>query len=604
MDAFRGRHIVTALLLVIGFVVVLVRLFNLQVLQAAELTVKADRQHRKSVSVEGARGTIYDRHGKVLAMNLDVPSVFGVPVSLENPAGVARDLSRVLHIRADEIEGKLRQDRSFVWIARKLDPEQGRSLERLSLEGIGTVMEGRRFYPKGPLLAHVLGFAGLDGLGLEGLERRYEPYLRGEKQMVVLQRDALGRTVFPKGVSDRAPDPGHGVVLTIDEVIQYIAEAELEQAVKATRAKGGIVIVMEPRSGAILALAVNPRFDPNSVRVLTADRWRNRAVSDVYEPGSTMKVFVAAAALEEKIMRPGSLIFAENGQMQVAHTVIHDHEKAGWLTLAQVIQRSSNIGAVKIAMELNEDRLYRYLRAFGFGERTEIDLPGEIAGLVKGPRDWGRRSLASIAIGQEIGITPLQLVAAVSAVANGGWLMKPYVVAEVRDASGRTVARTTPIVRRRPISPETTHTLAGILEGVVTTGTGTRAAVPGYRVAGKTGTAQKIDPATGAYSSTQVVGSFVGFAPVENPRLAVIVVVDEPQSDAWGGMVAAPVFRRVVEQALPYLGVFSEEPAKLALASATSDFRSTPIKAAGLSQAKVLLASVKMPVVRSNSSRP
>jgi len=603
-EIFRGRRIVAALLLVIGFVVVLVRLFNLQVLQAAELTVKADRQHRKSVSLEGARGTIYDRHGKVLAINLDVPSVFGVPVSLENPASVARDLSRVLHIRADEIEGKLKQDRSFVWIARKLDPEQGRSLERLSLEGIGTVMEGRRFYPKGPLLAHVLGFAGLDGQGLEGLERRYEPYLRGEKQMVVLQRDALGRTVFPKGLSDRAPDAGHGVVLTIDEVIQYIAEAELEQAVKATRAKGGIVIVMEPRSGAILALAVNPRFDPNSVGALTADRWRNRAVSDAYEPGSTMKVFVAAAALEEKIMRPGSLLYAENGQMQVAHTVIHDHEKAGWLTFAQVIQRSSNIGAVKIAMELNEDRLYRYLRAFGFGERTEIDLPGEIAGLVKGPQDWGRRSLASIAIGQEIGITPLQLVTAVSAVANGGWLMKPYVVAEVRDSSGRTVARTTPIVRRRPISPETTHTLAGILEGVVTTGTGTRAAVPGYRVAGKTGTAQKIDPATGAYSSTQVVGSFVGFAPMENPRLAVIVVVDEPQSDAWGGMVAAPVFRRVVEQALPYLGVFSEEPPKLALASATSDFRSTPVKAAGLSPAKVLLASVKASVVRSNSGRP
>jgi cell division protein FtsI (penicillin-binding protein 3) len=362
---------------------------------------------------------------------------------------------------------------------------------------------------------------------------------------------------------------------------------------------------MEPKSGAILALAVNPRFDPNSVRALTADRWRNRAVSDAYEPGSTMKVFVAAAALEEKIMRPGSLIFAENGQMQVAHTVIHDHEKAGWLTFAQVIQRSSNIGAVKIAMELNEDRLYRYLRAFGFGERTEIDLPGEIAGLMKGPQDWGRRSLASIAIGQEVGITPLQLVTAVSAVANGGWLMKPYVVGEVRDSSGRAVARTTPIVRRRPISPETTHTLAGILEGVVTTGTGTRAAVPGYRVAGKTGTAQKIDPATGTYSSTQVVGSFVGFAPVENPRIAVIAVVDEPQIDAWGGMVAAPVFRRVVEQTLPYLGVFSEEPAKLALASAASDFRSTPVKPAVASaSAKVVLASVKAPIGRSNNGRP
>jgi cell division protein FtsI (penicillin-binding protein 3) len=598
VEAFRGRRMVLALLLVTGFVVVLVRLFNLQVLQAAELTVKADRQHRKSVSVEGARGTIYDRNGKVLAMNLDVPSVFGVPVSLENPAGVARDLARVLHIRADEIEGKLKQDRSFVWIARKLDPEQGRSLERLALEGIGTVMEGRRFYPKGPLLAHVLGFAGLDGQGLEGLERRYEPYLRGEKQMVVLQRDALGRTVFPKGVSDRAPDSGHGVVLTVDEVIQYIAEAELEQAIKATRAKGGIVIVMEPRTAAILALAVNPRFDPNAVRALSPDRWRNRAVSDIYEPGSTMKTFLAAAALEEKIMRPGSLIYGENGKMLVANTVIHDHEKAGWLTFAQVIQRSSNIGAVKVAMELNDGRLYRYLRAFGFGERTEIDLPGEIAGLVKSPQDWGRRSLASIAIGQEIGITALQLVTAVSAVANGGWLMKPHIVSEIRDAAGRTVARTTPVVRRRPISPETAHSLGLILEGAVTSGTGTRAAVPGYRVAGKTGTAQKIDPATAAYSSTLVVGSFVGYAPVEDPRLAVVVVVDEPQIDAWGGMAAAPVFRKIVEQALPHLGVFTQEPPKLALAS-------VPSKQGAASLApKLMLASAKAAGARSTTVRP
>lgn len=565
-DPYRARRIVTALLLMAGFVVVLVRLFNLQVLQAAELTVKAERQHRKSVTVEGARGTIYDRHGKVLAINMEVPSVFGVPVSLANPKGVAKDLARVLHLRADDIESKLKQDRSFVWIARKLDPDQGRSLERLSVEGIGTVMEGRRFYPKGPLLGHVLGFAGLDGQGLEGLERRYEPYLRGEKQMVVLQRDALGRTVFPKGSSDQAPSVGHGVVLTIDEVIQYIAETELEQAVNATSAKGGIVIVMEPRTGGILAMAVNPRFDPNALRGLTADRWRNRAVSDAYEPGSTLKVFLAAAALEEKVMRPGSLIYAENGRMEVANTVIHDHEKSGWLTFAQVIQRSSNIGSVKTAMELTDHRLYRYLRAFGFGERTEVDLPGEIAGLVKEPRDWGRRTLASIAIGQEIGITPLQLVTAVSAVANGGWLMKPLIVAEIRDAEGRPVARTTPQVRRRPVSPETAQTLARILEGVVTSGTGTRAAVPGYRVAGKTGTAQKIDPVTGRYSTTLFVGSFVGYAPVEDPRIAVIVVIDEPQTDQWGGVVAAPVFRRVVEQTLPYLGVYSSEPPKLALA--------------------------------------
>lgn len=566
---YRGRRIVAALVLLSGFAVILFRLFNLQILQAAELTVKADRQHRKALSVQGPRGSIYDRHGKVLAINMDVPSVFGVPASLEDPSGVARDLAPVLHVKAGEIEKKLKQERSFVWIARKLDPEQGRRLERMPLEGIGVVMEGQRFYPKGPLLSHVLGFAGMDSQGLEGVERRYDPYLRGEKQMVVLQRDALGRTVFPRGLRDQAPLAGHNVILTIDEVIQYIAEKELEEAVTTTRAKGGIVIVMEPRTGAILAMAVNPRFDPNTVQGISADRWRNRALTDTYEPGSTMKIFVAAAALEEKVMEPGTLIYGENGRMVVAHTVIHDHDRLGWMTFAQVIQRSSNIGSVKTAMALGEERLYRWLRAFGFGERTEIDLPGEVAGLVKEPRDWERRSLASVAIGQEIGVTPLQLVTAVAAIANGGWLMKPYTVSEIRDGKGRLVAQVSPQVRRQPISPESVHTLSRILEGVVTHGTGSKAAVPGYRVAGKTGTAQKIDPKTGAYSSNLSVGSFVGYVPAEDPRLAIVVVIDEPQTEAWGGVIAAPVFRRVAEQALQYLGVSSQEPVKLAMTTSS-----------------------------------
>ncbi len=566
---YRGRRMVAALVLLSGFALILFRLFNLQILQAAELTVKADRQHRKAVSVQGPRGSIYDRHGKVLAINMEVPSVFGVPASLDDPSGVARDLSPVLRVRAGEIEKKLKQERSFVWIARKLDPEQGRRLERMPLGGIGVVMEGQRFYPKGPLLSHVLGFAGMDSQGLEGIERRYDPSLRGEKQMVVLQRDALGRTVFPKGLHEQAPSAGHNVILTIDEVIQYIAEKELEEAVTATRAKGGIAIVMEPRTGAILAMAVNPRFDPNTVQAISADRWRNRALTDTYEPGSTMKIFVAAAALEEKVMEPETLVYGENGRMVVAKTVIHDHDRLGWMTFAQVIQRSSNIGSVKTAMALGAERLYRWLRAFGFGERTEIDLPGEVAGLIKEPRDWERRSLASIAIGQEIGVTALQLVTAVAAIANGGWLMKPYAVSEIRDEKGRVVVQVSPQVRRQPISPESVHTLSKILEGVVTHGTGSKAAVPGYRVAGKTGTAQKIDPKTGAYSSNLSVGSFVGYVPADDPRLAIVVVIDEPQTEAWGGVVAAPVFRRVAEQALQHLGVSSQEPVKLAMTTSS-----------------------------------
>ena len=563
----RGRRYVLLLVMLCGFAVVLFRLVNLQVLQAAELTAKADRQHQKTVSLEGARGTIVDRHGKVLAMNMEVPSVFGIPTALESPAKTARSLSPVLHVRTDELEKKLRQDRSFVWLARKLDPEQGHRLEHMPMEGIGLVMEGRRFYPKGPLLAHVLGFAGMDGEGLEGIERRYESQLHGEKRVVILQRDAMGRTVFPKGQAEQAPAAGHSLVITIDEVIQYIAEKELEEAVTKAHAKSGTVIVLDPQTGAVLALAISPRFDPNAVAALTADRWRNRALTDAYEPGSTMKALVAAAALEEKVMKPSTMLYGENGRMTIANTVIHDHEKLGWMTFAQVIQKSSNIGAAKTGMALGDQRLYRYLQAFGFGQKTEIDLPGEAGGLVKHPREWGRRSLASISMGQEIGVTPIQMVSAVAALANGGVLMKPYVVSEVRDAQGKPLRQILPQVKRRVVSPETARTVTSILEGVVTDGTGAKAAIPGFRVAGKTGTAQKIDPRTGAYSSTLFVGSFVGFVPADNPRLAMIVVIDEPQGESWGGTVAAPVFRRVGEQVLNYLGVSSDEPVKLAMAS-------------------------------------
>ena len=564
----RGRRYITLLLLLCGFGVVLFRLATLQVLQAAELTVKADRQHQKTVSLEGVRGTIVDRHGKMLAMNLEVPSVFGVPTALDSPAKTARSLSPVLHVRADELERKLRQDRGFVWLARKLDPEQGRRLERMPMEGIGIVLEGRRFYPKGPLLSHVLGFAGMDGDGLEGIERRYESHLHGEKRVTVLQRDALGRTVFPKELSnEQSPAPGHQLILTIDEVIQYVVEKELEEAVARAEAKSGTMIVLDPSTGALLASAVSPRFDPNAVSALRPDRWRNRALTDAYEPGSTMKAVLAAAAIEERVMKPDTMVFGEQGRMAIGNTMIHDHEKLGWLSFAQVIQKSSNVGAAKAVMALGEQRFYRYLQSFGFGERTEIDLPGEAAGLLKHPRDWGGRTLASISMGQEIGVTPMQMVSAVAAIANGGVLMRPYVVSEIRDAQGQTLKEVLPHVKRRVISPETARAVTTILEGVVTDGTGGKAAIAGFRVAGKTGTAQKIDSRTGRYSATQFVSSFVGYVPANNPRLAMIVLIDEPRGESWGGTVAAPVFNRVGEQVLNYLGVSSDVSVKLAMAS-------------------------------------
>jgi len=563
----RARRYVVLLLLLCGFSIVLFRLVNLQVLQAAELTARADRQHQKSVTLEGARGTVTDRHGKVLAMNMEVPSVFGVPTALDNPSRAARTLSPLLQVKRIEIEKKLRQDKSFVWLARKVEPEQGRRLEQLSLDGIGMVMEGRRYYPKGPLLAHVLGFAGMDGQGLEGLEHRYESHLHGEKRVVVLQRDALGRTVFPKGLAEQVPTPGHSLTLTVDEVIQYIAEKELEEAVNQARAKAGTIIVMEPQTGAILAMAVSPRFDPNTVKALTPDRWRNRALTDTYEPGSTMKVVVAAAALEERVMKPSSKLFGENGRMTIAKTAIHDHEKLGWMTFSEMVQKSSNIGAAKVGILLGEQRLYRYLQAFGFGQRTEIDLPGEASGLLKSPKAWGSRSLASISMGQEIGVTSLQMVTAMAAIANNGVLMKPYIVSEVRDQKGQLLTEVLPHVKRRVLSPDTAKTMSTILKGVVAEGTGAKAAIPGFRVAGKTGTAQKIDVRTGTYSDSQFVGSFVGFVPAEAPRLAMIVMIDEPEGEYWGGTVAAPVFRRVGEQVLTYMGVSRDDQVRIAMAA-------------------------------------
>ncbi|MCP9476291.1 MAG: penicillin-binding protein 2, partial [Nitrospira sp.] len=560
----------TILLLLSGFGVVLSRLITLQVLQAAELTAKADRQHQTTVSIEGVRGAIVDRHGKVLAMNLEVPSVYGVPTVLDSPARTARELAPLLHVRREELERKLSRQRGFVWLARKVDPDRRHLVERVSsMEGVGVKMEGRRFYPKGPLLSHVLGFAGMDGEGLEGIERRYEKELRGEKRAIVLQKDARGRAVFPKGLSEEpAPAPGHQLVLTIDEVIQYIAEKELEEAVARSRAKSGTVIVLDPGSGALLALAVSPRFNPNAIAGLDPDRWRNRAVADAYEPGSTMKAILAAAAIEEGVMTPTTLVYGEQGRLAVSNTVIHDHEKLGWMSFAQVVQKSSNIGAAKVGMALGEERLYRYLRTFGFGERTEIDLPGETAGLLKNPKEWGKRTAASVSMGQEIGVTPIQMVSAMAAIANGGILMKPYVVSEIRDAHGRVIKRVLPSAKRRVISPETARIVTSILEGVVTDGTGSKAAIDGFRVAGKTGTAQKIDPRTRAYSTSQFVSSFAGYVPAENPKLAMIVVIDEPSGEAWGGTVAAPVFRRVGEQILKYWGISSNEPVRLAMATA------------------------------------
>ena len=554
-DARRWRTIVAGVLLGLGFLIALGRLFHLQVLHAEELAQLAGRQHQKILTVEGGRGAISDRNGKILAITMEVPSVFGAPKYVSDPRATAVRLSRVLKADARQLEAKLKSERDFVWLQRRLAPERAEGLQSLSLDGIGVIPEGRRFYPKGVMLSHVLGFGNIDNQGLEGLERRYDAVLRGERGRLVVERDAFGGAVFPKGLNYVAPSPGKDLVLTIDEVIQYIAEQELAEAVTRTRAASGVVIVVEPKTGALLAMAMRPTFDPNEPKG-DPNLWRNRAVSDAYEPGSTFKLVAAAAALEEKLVSPDEFIYGENGQYVVENTVVHDHHKNGWMTFAQVLQRSSNIGMVKVVEHLAPEKLAWYINAFGFGQKTDVDLTGEQRGLVKDLHDWSRRTRASIAMGQEIGVTPLQLVMAVSAIANGGWLMRPYVVSEVRSSTGETIAHLEPVVRRRPISAQTAKALTEIMRGAVLPGgTGTLGAVPGYDVAGKTGTAQKIDPLTGGYSAMRMVSSFVGFLPADDPKLAILVVVDEPQTEHWGGTVAAPVFQRIAAQAVRHLGI-------------------------------------------------
>lgn len=562
-----GRRAFLCLGFLAVFAVLLFRFFDLQVLQADMMMEKARRQHEKIITLDSSRGAILDREGRPLALNLDVPSVYATPSAIDSPKRVARRLAQALDLPREHVEKRLQNKRDFVWIQRKILDPAGHRLEALALPGVNTLIETRRFYPKGTLLAHVLGFAGIDSQGLEGLEIGYDAFLRGDARQVVLYRDALGRGIIPDGRRKPQALSGHAIHLTIDEVIQYIAERALDHAITETKAQGGAVIVMDPKTGEILAWTLRPTFDPNHIQQASPQVWRNRALTDPYEPGSTLKVVLAAAALELNHVRPDTLIYAGDGEMPISGTIIHDHEKAGWVTFREAIRRSSNVASVKTALALGNEQVYRFLRAFGFGERTGIDLPGESIGILKSPDHWSGRTLPSLAIGQEIAVTPLQLVTAVSVIANQGQLMKPFLVREISNPQGSIVRRHTPQMRRRPIRAETAHTVTDLLVNVVENGTGRRAAIPGYRVAGKTGTAQKVDPATGTYSSTKSIGSFVGFVPAEDPQLAMVVMIDEPQGPAWGGVVAAPVFREVAEQALRYLHVAPRQRKNVRLAA-------------------------------------
>ena len=548
----------------VGFIAVIIKLAYLQLLQGEALAMKADRQHRRLIDIEGERGIIYDRNRRELAVNLDMPSLYGIPSSIDNPAYVVKKLSYVVDFDTATVKDRLDSKKHFTWIKRRLSPDIAGKIEAMNIKGIGFAPERKRFYPKRELIGHILGFTNTDSHGLEGIEKYYEESMKGKKGALVLEMDARGQAVLTSTHLDALK--GNDIVLTIDEVIQYMTEKELDNAVNEHHAAGGVSIVMNPHTGEILAMAVSPRFNPNTPDKYGSGAWRNRAITDVYEPGSTFKIVTASAAVEEKLFSPNEIVHDGSGSFNFGGGVLHDpHPKGKPMTFREVISHSSNIGSAKIGIKLGDKRLYKYIKAFGFGDKSGIDLPGEVRGIVRDPAGWSGRSLATIAIGQEVGITPIQLVTAMSVIANGGLLVKPHVVSETVDLNGN-VKKINPEIVKRVISENTSKKMTDILKWVVSNeGTGKLAAVDGFSVAGKTGTAQKIDPETGRYSKNRFISSFIGFVPADSPEIVMLVVVDEPKGLAWGGSVAAPVFHRVAEQALRYMHVESEEQQKITI---------------------------------------
>lgn len=547
-----------AAFLAFWFAVICGRLVWLQVVDYGFLTHKAAKQQQRSIEVSPVRGNVYDRNGDDLAMTVSVDSIFAVPSEVPDIHGTARLLGHVLRADASEIESRMHASHAFAWVARKVDNSLSTRVRALNLKGIYFQKESKRFYPKQELAAQVLGYVGIDDEGLGGVEREFDSRLAGKPGQMLISMDARRRWF---GRVEKQPDPGENVVLTIDEKIQYIAERELEKAMTETQAQAGTIIVENPHTGEILALANQPTFNPNHLQSANPRALKNRAVSDIYEPGSTFKVVTLSAALEEHLARPGEVIDCQMGSIVLNGLRIHDHKAYGDLTVAQILANSSDVGAIKVALRLGEERFDRYIRAFGFGAQTGIEIPGETRGLAKPVSRWSKVSIGAISMGQEIGVSAVQLAAMISTIANDGVYVSPRIVA------GTTPPRSTPqliafhpALGRRVISPLTAAEMKRMLEGVVLNGTGKKAILDGYSVAGKTGTAQKIDPETGRYSRSHYVASFGGFAPVNNPAITVLVVLDSPVGLHEGGQVAAPVFSRVAQQVLGYMNVQHDVP--------------------------------------------
>lgn len=533
--------------------------FYLQVFRGPWLSKKAARQYEKSFVQKGKRGTIYDRDGNALAVSIEGTSIAAYLNQIEDKKSTSRALAGILRKDKRKLLRQFQAGQGFIWVKRQATPNEVSAVKTLGLKGVGFIPEYSRFYPNKSVAAQVIGFTGIDGTGLEGAEYYYDHILSGTEQKYTVLKDALGRGFAKdqetKDTSYQSLHSSKNIVLTLDRNIQYITQTALETSVKEFSAQSGMAVVMDPKTGEILALSHYPSFNPNVFEQYPRHLWRNRALTDPFEPGSTIKIFSAAAALSSGTCSPSTIFFCENGAYRVGRNTIHDTHPRGWLSLQQIIKYSSNIGITKVVEMTGPEALYATLKNFGFGDKTGLDCPGETTGVLTPSNRWSKIDTSAIAFGQGMSTSAIQLVSAAAAIANGGTLMKPFIVQSITNEHGRILKQTTPEIIRRAVSPEVAAIVKRIMQTVVTEGgTGTSAFLDGYTVGGKTGTAQKTDQ-SGSYARGKYTSSFIGFAPADDPRLVILVVIDEPTDAHYGGTVAGPAFQKIAHETLQHLNV-------------------------------------------------
>jgi len=548
----RTRFQFALLLCFIWTCVILLKLFYIQVIRHDYYVTRANKQRNAVITLYPERGPIIDRKGRPLAISVQMVSIYGVPEEMKDPSTTLTAVNSVVPVELKELI-KAASHRSFVWIARKIPQQTADKVKLLNLSGIYFTQESRRFYPNKDLAAHIIGFVGMDNKGLSGVEHQYDSVVCGVPGKLPVLRDAKKRLLLSNPHS--LPTAGRTVQLTIDAAIQHIAEVELKSVVDEQRAESGAVIIMNPYTGEILALANEPAFNPNVYQEYAPSRWKNRALQDYYEPGSTFKPVVAAAALDRNLVAPDDVFDCQYGSISVSGHIMKDHKPFGNLTFRQIIQKSSNVGTIKVGMIVGPQSLFEYASAFGFGKKTGIDLPGEAPGMLRHPDKWSAISIGAISIGQELGVTPIQVLRMMSSISNGGFLPIPHTVAKISDSTGSLRQTVFPQPQALPVKHETITVLRTFVESVVDEGgSGLAAVIPGYSAAGKTGTAQVIGP-SGSYSDGGYIASFVGYVPAQKPAFAMIALIRGPKKEHYGGRVAAPLFRKIGQQVLKYLDI-------------------------------------------------